>query len=132
MTKKLLLGLGARCLLLVTVCVACLALAGCAHSAIPPASTPATIADRTVLDEKAMAGVELAYRSMRIALETAVDAGLLKGGAALVAAQMDLRAETAVEAVHSAYQAGNAQSYDQAIAQAFDAIEAARDVIKGD
>lgn len=121
------------------ICAAAVALSGCAHSASSPtepfpplSSATAPIADRTALDEKLVAGVELAYRTMRIGLEAAVDTGLLKGGNALVAAQMDLRAVAAVEAVHAAYDAGNAETYLDAVTRAYDAIDAARDVIKGD
>lgn len=139
MTKHFLL----RC----CVAVACLAMlsavAGCAHSqtvapiapplasSTPATSGPAAIADRTLLDEKAMAGVELAYRSMRVALEAAVDTGLIRGDRARLAAQMERRAFSAVEALHAAYDAGNAETYLQSVNHAFDAIEAVRDVIKG-
>lgn len=126
-----------RCLL----AAATLCLAACATTA-PPASTPAApsvpatsgpavIADRTLLDEKAMAGVELAYKAMRLAIETAADAGALKGERAGRVAELDRRAYGTVLAVRAAYEAANAESYGAAVDQALAAIERASAAIGG-
>lgn len=101
--------------------------AGC--STIPTA--PVDLADQTVLDEQAGAGVELAYKAFRTALELAVDAGVLKGDAATKAAALDNRAYGAVLVVRKAYAAGNATDYYAATTTARAAITDALAAIKG-
>lgn len=105
-----------------------LALASCNGLAVPPV-TPGQVADRTVLDEQAALGVELAYKAWRLALETVVDSGLLRGEKAKQVAALDNRAYAAVKAVRSAYQAGNAASYTRAVKDARAAITAALDSV---
>lgn len=111
-----------------------LTIAGCVQPPAPaPGATGAvsaatvgavTPADRTLLDEKALAGVELAYRTARIAMETATDAGLITGGRAADVAILDQRAWSAVQAARAAYAAGNATSYREAIDRALVAVDA--------
>jgi len=111
---------------------AVLALSGCKASQVLDAgasaadavhaSAPASFADRTVLDEQAALGVELAYKAARLAMETGVDAGLIKGETARRAAELDNRAFLAVATVRQAYAAGNADSYRQALTEARGAI----------
>jgi len=86
------------------------------------APAPSSVANKTILDEQAALGVELAYKAARLSMETAVDAGLLKGSSAAKAAVIDNRAFLAVATVRQAYRAGNATSYKEA-------LEAARSVI---
>lgn len=121
---------------LILALAAALALSGCAVAPATVASAgatvadsvgvppPATAADRTVLDEKAMTGVELAYKAARIAVETGVDAGLIKGAAAARFAALDSQAYRALGAVRAAYRAGNAASYRAALTEAQAAIGA--------
>ena len=96
----------------------------------PPVS-PGQVARRTVLDEQAALGVELAYKAFRTALEVAVDAGVLRGERAAQVAALDNRAYAAVQAVRAAYRAGNAASYTQAVSDARAAINAALAAVKG-
>jgi hypothetical protein len=103
---------------------ACLALTGCAGLGGLP-SSPAAVAESTVLDEQGALGVELAYKALRTALELAVDTGALRGEAATRAAALDNRAYGAVFAARAAYRAGNATSYAQAVTDARAAITAA-------
>lgn len=91
---------------------------------------PAIIANRTVLDEHALTALELAYKAERLALETAVDAGLLKGGNATTASTLDNRAYGALSAARAAYSAGNAATYSAALTQAKLAISQALAAIK--
>ena len=83
---------------------------------------PATHADRTVLDEQGMMAVELAYRAARVAVETGVDAGIIRGATASRFAALDRRAYAAVGVVRAAYRAGNAPSYRNALSEAQAAI----------
>lgn len=117
MTKRLLLWLAGPVVML----------AGCATlpSIMGIPDTPAAVAETTLLDEQVGAGVELAYKAFRVALETATDAGLLKGDHARRAAVLDNQAFAAVGAVRAAYRAGNAADYGRAAKEARTAITAA-------
>lgn len=95
-----------------------LASTGAAVADAAGAPAPATVADKTVLDEQAALGIELAYKAARLAGETAVDAGLLKGAAASKAAALDNKAFLAVATVRQAYRTGNAASYREALVSA--------------
>jgi hypothetical protein len=86
---------------------------------VPP---PATVADKTVLDEQGILACELAYKAARIAVETGVDAGLIKGQAATRFASLDNRAYAALGVARAAYRTGNAASYAEALRQAQTAI----------
>jgi len=110
------------------IIAAALALAGCSFS---PPSTPSTVAQATVLDEKIAIGAELAYKAARLAAETGVDAGLIKGAKADRVADADNRALTAVQAVRAAYRAGNAASYSATAKEAQNAVSAMLAAIKG-
>ena len=87
---------------------------------IPPA--PAAVADKTVLDEQGALAAELAYKAARIAIETGVDAGLIRGATATKIAALDAKAYAALKIVRQAYAAGNATSYASGLATARAAI----------
>lgn len=106
-------------------------LAGCTPAPINVPPPPVTVANSTVLDEKAATAVELSYKAMRLAMETAIDAGYLRGENARNAAELDNRAYAAVLAVRAAYSAGNAAGYDEAIGKALAAVGAAMAAVKG-
>jgi hypothetical protein len=110
---------------LIFAACAALALTGCSGLAglaggIPP--TPVAAADETVLDEQAALAVELAYKAARLAVETGVDAGVVRGAQATRLAELDNQAYAAVLAARRAYRAGNATSYGAALAEARAAI----------
>jgi len=106
------------------VILAPLALSGCAGLSnlanVPTA--PVEAADSTVMDEQAALGVELAYKAARLAVETAVDAGVIRGEQAVQFAALDNTAYAAVQAARRAYRAGNAVSYGAALAEARAAV----------
>lgn len=83
---------------------------------------PVVQADKTVLDETAMTAMENFYRAARIAVETGVDAGMIKGATASRFAALDNRAYAALGVVRSAYRSGNAVSYRSALTEAQAAI----------
>lgn len=87
---------------------------------IPPA--PGAVADKMMLDEQGALAAELAYKAARIAIETGVDAGLIRGAAAAKIATLDAKAYAALGVVRKAYAAGNAVSYATAITTARAAI----------
>lgn len=91
-----------------------------AVNAIPAA--PSVAADKATLDEQGVLAAELAYKAARFAIETGVDAGLIKGVSAGHLAKLDQRAFAALGVVRKAYAAGNAVSYASAIAAARAAI----------
>lgn len=101
-----------------------LALSGCTGlgnlAGLPQA--PVEAADSTVLDEQAALAVELAYKAARLAVETGVDAGAIRGEQATRFAELDNQAFAAVQAARRAYRAGNAVSYGAALAEARGAI----------
>lgn len=86
------------------------------------AAAPVEAANRTVLDEQAITGVELAYKAARLLVETGTDAGLIKGPAATRAAELDNQAFAALAVARAAYRTGNAESYRAAVAQAEQAV----------
>lgn len=87
---------------------------------IPPA--PGTVADKTTLDEQGALAAELAYKAARIAIETGVDAGLMRGATATKIASLDAKAYAALQIVRKAYAAGNAASYTSALITARAAV----------
>lgn len=109
---------------LIFVLLAPLALCSCGAVAslagIPPA--PVAVADSTVIDEQGALAVELAYKAARLAVETGVDAGIIKGDRAAKIAELDNKAYAAVLVARRAYNAGNATSYGAALAEARAAI----------
>lgn len=108
---------------LLLVVSAALALAGCTLPALGSLpSSPAEAADSTVLDEQAATAVELAYKAARLAVETGVDAGIIRGAHAARFAQLDRQAFAAIQAVRTAYRAGNAANYATAKADALAAV----------
>lgn len=119
--------------LLLAAALACApALSACSTLGLPNIPTaPAQVADRTVLDEQVGAGVELAYKAFRTALEVATDAGLIRGATATRVAALDNKAFAATQAVQRAYKAGNAASYAAAAKEARAAITAALAAVKG-
>lgn len=102
---------------------AALALAGCGLTGLASIpSAPVAVADETVLDEQGALAVELAYKAARLAVETAVDAGQIRGERATQVAALDNQAYAAVQTARRAYRAGNATSYGAALAEARGAI----------
>src|SRR3546814_13629132 len=84
--------------------------------ALPACSTlsgggPVLVTQATALDEKIAVSVELAYRAARLAMETGVDAGLIKGPRAAQVAAHYNQASSSVQAVRAAYKAGHAPRY---------------------
>lgn len=86
-----------------------------------PAS-PAAVADSSTLDEQGALAAELAYKAARVAVETGVDAGLIRGATAAKVAKLDRQAFAALGLVRKAYDAGNAASYTSALTAARAAI----------
>lgn len=108
-------------LLFAPLLAAALVLPGCTGimsrlSAVP--ASPAAVANSTTLDEQGALAVELAYKAARIAMETAVDAGLVKGSRATSVAAADNKAYAAVQVARRAYMAGNATDYATGLASA--------------
>ena len=116
---------------LIFAVAATLALVGCTPGLVST-PTPGQVADRTVLDERGAIAVESAYRAAGLALEMAVDTGLLRGQAARTAATYEQRAYTAVLAARAAYDAGNAATYPAALASARQAIARALLAVNGE
>lgn len=115
--------------LLIAASVA-LALPACADvSSIP--TSPGQIAGASVLDEKVGIAVEEAYRASRVAMEFAVDAGLLTGARATQARELNQRAFAATQAVQRAYAAGNATDYATGTTEAIAAVRALLALLKG-
>lgn len=125
---------------LVIATLAALSLSACAAlgalSAVAPMlgnvpTSPATVANGTVLDERGAIAVESAYKGFRTVLEALVDGGLLTGARATQAAAIDNRAYAAVKVARAAYRSGNAASYAAAVTEARKAIADGLGVLKG-
>lgn len=122
--------LGAGLMAFIVFAGVCLAvLPGCLPRGGGMAESPAAMAGATVIDEKALAGAELAYKAMRTAGVIAVDAGALKGDDAARIADLDNRAYAALIAARTAYQAGNARDYASAIGDALRLIGDAQAIL---
>lgn len=95
-----------------------IALALCATSlsgcAVVPA--PATLANSTKVDEQSINTLELAYKTWRLAAETGINAGYIKGKLATRVAALDNQLYATLTAAESAYAGGNAADYNSAVA----------------
>lgn len=84
-----------------------------------PLSSPGSVAASTTLDEKAMAGAEIAYQTVVGLAKAAVAAGVLDKAKAKT---LDNQCYTALQGARAAYAAGNATNYNAAITSAMSAI----------
>ncbi len=82
------------------------------------------MADNTVLDEQGLIALELAYKAARLAGETLVDAGMIRGETALRIGKLDKAAFAALDVARGAYRASNAASYQAALNEGQAAIAA--------
>lgn len=96
-----------RSLILIT-CALALPLAACEAFTTGTVPAPSTISDRTKADEQAAVTAHLAYKSWRLAVETGVKSGLIKGTLAGRVADLDNQIFKALSAVDAAYSGGNA------------------------
>lgn len=96
---------------------AALMLGACAGLGVS-APGPATIAERTTLDERGLLGAELAYKSARTLAEAGADAGLIGPKLAADIAQVDAKLYGALKRAREAYAAGNAATFEGALAEA--------------
>lgn len=93
--------------------------------------SPAALANTTKLDEQGVNTAELAYKAWRIAVETGVNAGQIKGQLAQRVAGFDNQLYSALQAVESAYNAGNASDYKTAVANFNTALTVANSALGG-
>lgn len=99
----------------ISLALAALALPLSACTLPQPLPTPSTVAETTKLDEQAGITAELGYKLFRVAVETGVKAGAIKGARATQIADIDNRLFAGLEAIRAAYATGNAATYDSAI-----------------
>ncbi len=90
-----------------------LALSACTPTLVPV--SPSAVADTTKRDEQAVLSADLAYKGFRLAVETGVEAGVIKGQRALQISNLDRQLFSAYTLIDRAYSAGNAESLAQAI-----------------
>lgn len=103
-----------------------LSLSAC--SSIP--TSPGVISNQTVLDEKVLIAVELAYKTEVLAIETGINTGVIAGAAAVKIADLDNKAYLAVLVARNAYATGNASTYLGAVASARAAVAGLARVVK--
>lgn len=108
-----------------------ISLSACSVATSSPLPTPSAVSDRTAMDEQAAVSVELAYKAFRLAVELAVDSGVLKGERAVVAAKADQQAYNAVLIMRSAYKTANAEDFLNAARSAKIAVEQALATVRG-
>lgn len=119
---------------LVLLCAA-LALTGCDVSqrlaTIPPA--PITVADRTKVDEQLGLSLTLAYTAAARAAALAIETRLVRDPATIRRiGELDRRAYAAVQGVRTAYLAGNAAGYVEALKGANAAVSELLAAAKGE
>jgi hypothetical protein len=91
--------------ILIAMCMlTALPLSACATTS---PSSPAAIANATKVDEQTINTLELAYKTWRIAVETGVRSGAIKGTLAATVAGLDTRLYSALQAAEHAYEGGN-------------------------
>ena len=73
--------------------------------------SPAALANSTKVDEQSINTLELAYKTWRLAVETGINAGAIKGQLAAHTAQLDNQLYSALTAAETAYNGGNAKDY---------------------
>jgi hypothetical protein len=128
--------------LLIPVLAMALGLAGCGITPTSVASAgavaadtvgapaPSTVANKTVLDEKAAIGLETAYTVAAKAATTLIRAKVITDPATIKRiGDLDNQAFLALAAVRAAYRTGNATSYVQAFNEANVAIAAIRELL---
>lgn len=98
---------------------AALALTGCATTGT--VNTPVGAVSLATADEKAMIALEGSYHAVLVAVNAAVDSGLLRGEKAQRASVLLSQANGAVRTARAAYDAGNAV---QSAARAAEAVSA--------
>jgi len=106
-----------------------LPLSACATAPVP--ASPSAISNLTKVDEQAAVTAQLAYKSWRLAVETGVNAGLIKGQLAGHVAQLDNQLYSALQAVDAAYKAGNADNFATAVASFNTALNVGYSAIHG-
>lgn len=92
-------------------------LSGCAQfpTSLP---APASAADQTVLDEKALLALELSYKASRLTAEEALEARLVSPALARKLRAANRNANAVLIRARAAYDAANAQSYAAALDEA--------------
>lgn len=119
-----------KLLILAALCFAT-PLASCATVDAPPT------AENTIVDEQAAIAVNVAYKAFRLAVETGINAGVVKGSLAGRLAEADQRIFNAVQAVDVAYRAAqltpsiaNVALYRARVTEAINLIGQGNDVLK--
>lgn len=102
-----------RLLLAAALAVSALTVSACS----PMASEPATVADKTKLDEQSMLSAETLYYSTNVLAQIAFDTGKLTTDQREKVKAADNKAYKALGALRAAYRAGNSTSYYKALAE---------------
>lgn len=114
--------------LLLAICLAtCVPISGCAT--IP--TSPSDVASQTKIDEQVAVGADLAYKGFRLAVETGVSSGIIKGQLAAKLADVDNRLFSAYTLVADAYATANSQSLAQAIGKFNDILAEGNGLLAG-
>jgi hypothetical protein len=98
-----------------------LLLPACSLQTLPP---PGAVASATILDERVATGFELAYTAAARSAALARQAKLISDADWPKVKASDMRAYAALQAVRAAYRAGNAATFDAALAEARAAVSA--------
>lgn len=113
------------------VLIGALCLAGCNGLASIPVipANPAVVANKTILDEQAATGAELAYKTFRVGLELATDLGKVKGDKAVKLRKINTDAYNLIKRERAAYNAANATDYNAALAELRSLINTGTDLL---
>lgn len=123
--KAIALILGATTLALAS----CAPLAGAAGGIASIPRAPVEVADRTVLDEGGLLGLEVAYKIGRLLAEKLTDAGVIRGSFATRISGLNDTAFRSLGVARRAYAAGNAESYEAALKEGRAAIDEVANLI---
>jgi len=107
-----------------------LSLAACATTEGPGTTpSPTPVSQLRLADDKAMLGAEATFNAVLIAVNAAVDSGVLKGqNAATVKTRLE-QAKFALDAARYAYRAGNAVQTASELAKFSGAVSAVRTIL---
>lgn len=102
-----------RLLLAAALAASALTVSACS----PMASEPATVADKTKLDEQSMLSAETLYYSGNTLAQIAFDTGKLTADQRAKVKAADNKAYSALLTLRAAYRAGNSKSYFEALSE---------------
>lgn len=116
--------------ILAAACLSALPLAACdtlPAGGIP--TSPSAVCSKTIVDEQAAVGAEVAYKTFRLAAELGVNTGAIKGATATKVAELDNRLYLYLQTAEHAYETCNSADLGAALVSFNSTLSAANAAI---